>query len=248
MEALIAAGRTAVEAKAMTLAELRPILGRAFPGTNATSLSYAFHYSAPLVQVPPRGLWGKGGAPRVTTAEAWLKKPLAKPSQEKTVLRYLSAFGPASVADAQAWSGLTKLGAVFEALRSKLVTFHDETGRELFDLPDAPRPDPDTPAPPRFLPVYDNAVLGLANRERILKGVPSRAVPQNLNVRTFLIDGFVAGFWKIEEGKKHATLMLEPFGKFAKKDEREIAAEGKRLLAFAVPDAEKREVKFGQVY
>lgn len=247
MDALVATGRAAVEETPLTLAELRPMLAAAFPGFNATSLSHAFHYSAPLVQVPPRGLWGEGGLPRVTTAERWLKKPLAKPAPEKTVLRYLAAFGPASVMDAQAWSGLTKLGPAFEALRPKLATFRDETGRELFDLPAAPRPDADTPAPPRFLPVYDNVTLGFANRDRILKGAPPRAVPQSVNVRAFLIDGFVAGFWKIDERKDHASLTLEPFRKLAKPDERALVAEGRQLLAFAAPDG-KAEVRFGRVY
>ena len=148
----------------------------------------------------------------------------------------------------QAWSGVTKLAAVFEALRPKLATFRDETGRELFDLPDAPRPDAGTPAPPRFLPVYDNLTLGFANRDRILGLAPSRAVPQNLNVRAFLIDGFVAGFWKIEEAKGRAMLTLEPFGALAKKDQRALVAEGRKLLAFAMPEATKAEVKFGRVY
>ena len=127
------------------------------------------------------------------------------------------------------------------------MTFRDEGGRELFDLPDAPRPDSGTPAPPRFLPVYDNVTLGFANRERILAGVPPRAVPQSVNVRAFLIDGFVAGFWKVEEGKGAATLMLEPFAKLAAKDERALMAEGRELLKFAARKA-KGAVRLGQVY
>ena len=248
MEALVAAGRAAVEKTSLTLAELRPIFGAAFPGYDETALSWAFHYFTPLVQVPPRGLWGEGGLPRVTTIEKWLRKPLGEPSPERLVLRYLAAYGPASVADMQAWAGLTKLGAMFDALRPKLATFRDESGRELFDLPDAPRPDPDTPAPPRFLPVYDNAVLGFANRDRILAGAPPRAVPQNLNVRAFLIDGFVAGFWKVDEEKEGAILTLEPFRRLAQKDRRALREEGRKLLAFAAPEAGKREVRFGAVY
>lgn len=247
MDALIAIGRAVVEKTPLTLAELRPILGAAFPGYDETALSWAFHYLTPLVQVPPRALWGEGGLPRVTTVETWLRRPLREPEPEQLVLRYLAAFGPASIADMQAWAGLTKLGAFFEALRPKLVTFRDETGRELFDLPHAPRPDPDTRAPPRFLPVYDNVVLGLANRDRILAGTPPRAVPQNLNVRAFLIDGFVAGFWKIDEAKDAATLTLEPFGTLKPKDRRALAEEGHDLLAFAAPEA-KHAVRFATVY
>jgi hypothetical protein len=245
--AVVAAGRRAVEKRPMTLAELRPVLAEAFPGYDATALSYVFHYSAPLVQVPPRGLWREGGLPRVTTAEAWIKPKADTPDLPRLVLRYLKAYGPASVADMQAWSGLTRLGAAFEELRPKLATFLDEAGRELFDLPDAPRPEEKTPAPPRFLPVYDNVTLGFANRERILSGAPPQAVPKNLNVRSFLIDGFVAGFWKLDEGKGKATLTLEPFAPLRKSDERAIVAEGRDLLKFAAPGA-KGVVSFGTVY
>lgn len=241
----VAAGRSALEERPLTWVELRNHLAARWPEHEPVALLRAVQFSLPLVQVPPRGLWGKSGAARVTTAEAWLGKPLAKnASLEKLVLRYLAGFGPASVMDAQAWSGLSKLVAVFEKLRPKLRTFRDEAGRELFDLPDAPRPDPATPAPPRFLPVYENAVLGYANRGRILRGGPKTAQPQNVNVRGFLIDGFVAGFWKIVDEKKRATLMLEPFKPLSKKDERAAAKEGERLLAFAAGNSTAHEIRF----
>jgi hypothetical protein len=238
--AVVAAARKAVHGKAMTLVDLRKVLAPRFPEFDAAHLSYLFHYAAPLVQVPPRGLWSKGGAPKVTTLDHWLGRPMPKrPSIEKIVLRYLAAFGPASVMDAQGWSGLTKLAPVFETLRKQLVTFADDTGRELFDLPDAPRPDEDTPAPPRFLPVYDNVTLGFANRDRIINAKPKKPPADNAWVKSFTIDGFVAGFWKVEAaGKKRATLKLEPFGKLAKKDERALIAEGRRLLKFVAPKAE----------
>lgn len=244
-EEFIAAGRAAVEERPLTWPEVRKHLAARWPEHNLVALLRAVQFTLPLVQVPPRGLWGKSGTPRVTTAEAWLGKPLTKnPSAEKLVLRYLAGFGPASVMDAQAWSGLTKLGGVFEKLRPKLVTFEDETGRELFDLPDAPRPDPDTPAPPRFFPVYENAVLGYANRERILRGGPKTPPPQNVNVKGFLVDGFVSGFWKIAREKGGATLMIEPFKKLARKDASALAKEGTGLLAFAAGDVERREIRF----
>jgi hypothetical protein len=226
MKALVAVGRAAVEEKPMALAELRPILASAFP-------SYAFHYTAPLVQVPPRGLWRKAGKPRLTTLESWLGSPLTSPMPEEIVRRFLAAFGPASIMDAQAWSGLTKLGAVFETLRNELVVVHDENGRELFDLPDAPRPDPDRPAPPRFLPVYDNLVLAFADRSRVLREGPKTLQPENVNMRLFLLDGFGAGFWKIIEDKDRARLVIEPFRTLSKKDKTALADEGQRLLAFA---------------
>ena len=210
-----------------------------------SSLSHAFHYATPLVQVPPRGLWRKGGAPRVTTVEHWLGMPLApSAAPDGMILRYLAAFGPASVADAQSWSGLAKLAPAFERLRPKLVTFRDETGRELFDLPDAPRPDPETPAPVRFLPEYDNVVLGHADRSRIINGGPKIPPAQNATVRSFLVDGIVSGFWKIDEERARATLTIEPFAGLRKRDATALAREGERLLRFAAPDAASRDIRF----
>jgi hypothetical protein len=246
--ALVALGRRAVEARPLALAELRPLLRARFPGRDPTALAYLFHYSAPLVQVPPRGLWRASGLPRVTTAPHWLGRALAKPVPEALVLRYLAAFGPASIRDAQAWSGLAELAPVFERLRRRLVTFREEDGRELFDLPDAPRPDPDTRAQPRFLPVYDNAILGFARRERILHGAPPRAVPQNQNLRSFLVDGFVAGFWRLDEAKGRATLLLEPFARLSRSDAADLVAEAERLLTFLAPEAAKAVVRFGKAY
>ncbi len=236
--AVVRAARAAVEANAMTLVELRKILAPRFPEFDAAHLSYLFHYAAPLVQVPPRGLWSKSSAPKVTTVEHWLGKPVAKrPAVDKIVLRYLAAFGPASAMDAQSWSGLTKLGPVFEKLRPRLVTFADDGGRELFDLPEASRPDADTPAPPRFLPVYDNLTLGFANRDRIAGAKPRKPPADNVWVKSFTVDGFIAGFWKEAGG----TLTLEPFGAVSKKQTSALVAEGRRLLAFLAPD-EKHEV------
>ena len=144
----------------------------------------------PLVQVPPRGLWGKGGNPTLARLETWFGAPMAtEPSIDRMVLRYLGAFGPASVMDCQEWCGLTRLSDVFERLRPQLVTFRAETGRELFDLPDAPRPDADTPAPVRFLPQYDNLLLGHADRSRVISD-EVRALPSPT-----LWVGSVAGRW-----------------------------------------------------
>ena len=242
---LIALGRGAIEEKPRTLAELRALFAARWPGHDPVALSYAFHYATPLVQVPPRGLWGQGGAPRVTTAEHWLGEPLARSTApDAMILRYLTAFGPASVADAQAWSGLTRLAESFERLRPKLVTFRDESGRELFDLPNAPRPDPETPAPVRFLPEYDNVTLGHADRSRIIQGGLKIPPPENLTARGFLVDGIVAGFWKIENEKGRATLVIEPFARLARKDAAAVAREGERLLAFAAPGAAVHDIRF----
>jgi len=159
------------------------------------------------------------------------------------VLRYLAAYGPATAADAQNWSAMPSLKDAFEKLRPKLVTMR-EGRRELFDLPDAPRPGEDTKAPVRFIPEYDNLVLSHQDRSRIIADDHrKRVLTANLQVRaTFLVDGFVAGSWKIDRQKDLATLVLEPFVKIAKRTVAELEEEGERLLEFAEPDAGRRAV------
>ena len=147
--------------------------------------------------------------------------------------------------DIQAWCGLTKLGAVVERLRPRLRVFHDEAGRELFDLPDAERPDPDTPAPVRFLPEYDNALLGYKDRTRMIGDVRRRLVDPGIpgNFRTFLVDGRVGGRWKMERERECATLTIEPVVRLTKNDTSDLTEEGARLLAFLVPDDSSRDVR-----
>jgi len=201
------------------------------------------------VQVPPRGVWGASGPATWTTVEAWLGRPLAaKPSQDDMVLRYLAAFGPATVADVRAWSGVPGLREVVERLRRRLRTFRNERGDELFDLPGAPRPDPDTPAPPRFLPYYENALLSYADRTRFLGHGPrvQAHASDGLLVGTVLVDGFVNARWKIVRDDGKATLTIEPFAKLGRADQAALAEEGARLLAFAVADAHARDVRFAR--
>src|SRR5215213_8127679 len=177
IEALSAAGRALLEERPRTAKELGVLLQERWPERDPASLARAIRHLVPLVQVPPRGVWGKSGPAAHTTAEAWLGRPLDRdPSLEEMVVRYLGAFGPASVKDAQTWSGLTRLREVFERLRPRLRTFRDEEGTELFDLPGAPRPDPDTPAPARFVAAFDNLILSHADRTRIIATEHRKAI------------------------------------------------------------------------
>jgi hypothetical protein len=203
----------------------------------------------PLIQVPPRGLWRRSGAVAHTSIEAWLGEPPEEwLTVDAMVLRYLRAFGPASVRDAQIWCGLTRLSEVFERLRPQLVVFQDEQGRELFDLPDAPRPDPDIPAPVRFLYDYENMLLSYADRSRVI--VPERVqrvvARQNESISTFLLDGFVAGTWQIERDRGRATLLVRPIVTLSRRDAKELREEGAGLIDFAAADGAVRDVVIGE--
>ncbi|WP_030956213.1 DNA glycosylase AlkZ-like family protein, partial [Streptomyces sp. NRRL S-481] len=167
--------------------------------------------------------------------------PAATP--DAAVPRYLAAFGPASVRDMQTWAGLTRLGDAFERLRPELVTFRDDKGVELFDLPDAPRPDPDTPAPPRFLPEFDNLLLSHADRTRVVRPEHrGRSWQGNIAYPTLLVDGFLAGLWRLEED----ALVIEPFDRLTRTQRDEVTAEGERMLRVMHPET-SYDIRFGVV-
>jgi hypothetical protein len=160
------------------------------------------------------------------------------------ILRYLAAFGPASIADAQAWSGLSRLRESFERLAPALRTFRDEKGRTFYDVRTGPLPDPDTPAPPRFLPEYDNLFLAHADRSRIGSGEHRAQLLQaGGTIRTFTIDGFIAGTWAMALAKGDAVLTLRPFERLPQGARRELEEEGERLLAFLAPEARRSDVR-----
>ena len=244
----------------LTRVELGARLAPRWPDHDPASLAYAASHLLPLVQVPPRGLWGEPNhRAAFMLANAWLagRDPSASPSPplgldptpmeqstmlEQLVLRYLAAYGPASVADAQAWSGLSRLREVTDRLGSRLRAFTGPDGADLLDLPDAPRPDPDVPAPPRFLPEYDNLLLSYAERSRVIPH--RRPVPlppgHGATVGTLLIDGLWQADWKISQG----VLEIEPSGSLSPDDRAAVAAEGERLLGFAAPAIAVRDVRF----
>lgn len=248
VSAVLAAGRAFVEAEPRTFRALGEHLLERWPGHDRMALEQTIRTGVPLVQVPPRGLWGRSGAVAHTSIEAWLGAPPPEwLTVDGLVLRYLRAFGPASVMDAQMWCGLTRLRDVFERLRPELVVFRDEQGRELFDVPEGPRPDPDVPAPPRFLYDYENMLLSYADRSRAI--LPERleriVAPLNESISTFLVDGFVAGTWRIERDRGRATLLIRPLVPLSKPDERTLLDEGAGLVAFVAGDGATHDVAVG---
>ncbi len=239
-EALLAAARDLLDEAPRTRAELGRLLAGRFPGRDPASLAYAVSLLLPVVQVPPRGVWGTTGPAALAPLESWLGRPVdADPAPDPVVLRYLGAFGPATVRDVQAWSGLTRLREVVERLRPRLRTFRDEAGAELFDLPDAPRPDPDTPAPVRFLPEYDNLLLSHADRTRV--NPDRRPVPlppgNGASFGTVLVDGVFRATWAITRAPERATLTVRPYPALSTSDSVAVTEEGARMLAFTDPDA-----------
>ncbi|MHA6619874.1 winged helix DNA-binding domain-containing protein [Pseudonocardia sp. DLS-67] len=191
----------------------------------------------PMVQAPPRGLWRVTAGARNVRMASWLGREIdqqatdgADPVGATLVRRYLAAFGPAASADLRAWCGLAGLPRAVAAVRDELVAFRDERGRELLDLPDAPRPDPDTPAPVRFLPAFDNAILGYDDRSRIVDDAH-----RGLSVageRAVLVDGRVAATWTVVADGGAATVVVTPLRRFSRADRTAVAEEGRELAAF----------------
>jgi hypothetical protein len=243
--ALVEAGRALLDERARSFSQLGKLLHERWPDRDATSLAQAIRGLVPLVQVPPRGIWGAGGQVTCATAETWLGRPLdPDPSPDEIVLRYLAAFGPASVRDVQLWSGLTRLGEVVEQQRPRLRTFRDESGQELFDVPCAPLPDPDTPAPSRFLPEFDNVLFSHVDRTRIIPRDHHKRVIATRVPAMVLNDGYVCGSWKIQRSKESATLLVDLFEPLSKEDRAAVAEEGTKLLAFAAADTGTHDVRF----
>ncbi len=245
MDAVLAAAAPLLDERPRTKAELRSLLGAMWPDFDADAIANGVAYLMPLVQVPPRGLWGRGGQPTLARLETWLGAPMDEhPDLDRMILRYLGAYGPASVMDAQAWSGLTRLTEAFERLRPRLLTFRAETGRELFDLPEAPRPDADTPVPIRFLPQYDNILLGHADRRRIVPDEVRALPPSTLWVGSVLVDGLVGGAWRVVDRGSTSTMEVAARVKLAARQSVEIEAEAAGLVTYLRSSASGHEVRF----
>src|SRR5690606_16346720 len=230
-----AAGRARLaDGEPRTLAEVAAALSGRWPGPSRRALGeMVVSALVPVVQAPPRGVWRVKAGVRNVLLSSWLGREPDPPAPDGSdpagralVRRYLAAFGPAATADLRAWCGLAGLPGAVAAVREELVSFRDQRGRELLDLPGAPRPDPDTPAPGRFLPAFDHAILGYQD--------PSPNVPdadRGLSVaghRAVLVDGRVAATWEAGAG----TVTISPLRTLSRGERDAVAEEGEELASF----------------
>jgi hypothetical protein len=240
VDEVVAAGLELIAAEGpRTRAQLSAALRPRWPDADPLATSYAVTFNAPLVQVPPRGLWGQSGQATWAHAPDYLGAPLDEgAAPDEYVLRYLRAFGPATPSDVRTWCGITGLRAVIDRLRPGLRTFVGEDGKELLDVPDGLLPDPDTPAPPRFLPEYDNVALSHADRSRLFKGLgPGAPFFTGKWVGVLLVDGFYRANWQLVDGVVSIDRFVSS-GDDPPGSVEAIEAEGLRLAAFVSPDAD----------
>jgi hypothetical protein len=218
----------------LTSGELGKRLAETWPDAEPLALAQVLHCSETLIQIPPTRLWGHGGPPLLSRIENWTGAPVGPAIDlPKLVLRYLAAYGPASVMDMQNWSGLTRLAEAFDTVRDRLVEFRGEDGRILFDLPEGQRPDPDTPAPVRFMPEYDNVWLGFADRYRIQPELARlRMTLVNGYIAAFTVDGFIAGNWTLKRNKDDIAITILPFRTLTEAETADVEAEAHAHGAF----------------
>jgi hypothetical protein len=238
-------GRELLGEQPCTPAQLRAALGERFPAADPASLVQALRSWLPLVQVPPRGVWGQGGGPVYGLLEDWLGEPLSDADPADLVRQYLAAFGPATPADMQKWSGCTGLKRVFTAM--DLRTYTAEDGRVLYDLPDAGLADPAQEVSARLVADFDNLLLSHADRTRILApGHKTRVITVNGLVRgTVLVDGFVGGTWQFARTDGAAAIDVTPFAPLRAADRSALEGEALGLLAAGDPGA-AHEVRFAE--
>src|SRR5712692_6295077 len=200
---------------------------------------------ADLVSAPPGGHWANGGtdAPYVA-ARHWIAAGSRPPEEDALRLlinRYLAAFGPASLADIAQFAGQVpaRIRPVLERLAPSLRRFSDEQGHPLFDLPRAPRPASETKAPIRFLPRYDELLIGYEHRDRVIaaRHRPTVYSKNAIIEAVFLVDGLAAGTWSLETTRADAVLWIRPFGTLARGDRAAALAEGEKLARFMAPEA-----------
>jgi hypothetical protein len=254
LEEVLETARQLLADQPLTLGEMASHLAERFPAADPTALSHVVRARESLVQVTPRGMWRRSGKAAHTTISAWLGHEHVAatpvPDIEQLVLRYLAAFGPATVRDAQNWSGLTRLSEVFDRLSDRLVvltdTEPDAGGRSLYDLPDAPRPDADTPAPARLLYDYDNLLRSHEDRSRVVTDEWRKraSAPNGVPPQPLLLEGATAGSWALTSGAARAVLTVETYEPLDGTQETDIATEAMSLLDLLAPEAGERDVRF----
>jgi hypothetical protein len=239
--------RNLVESQPRTLNELSKILKKTWMDLEPDTLAAAARNLVPLVQIPPRGIWGAKGKAVHTSAEHWLSQSLVTDySLETLILRYLKAYGPGTISDIQYWSGLTQIRELIRELRPQLNIYFDKDGNELFDAPDSEIWDTDTPVPVRYLAEFDNILLSHKDRSRIISDeYRNRVFTVNGIIKaTFLIDGFVQGLWRFESQRNSTTLIIEPFKPLLQSDKNELVIEGTKLLDFAAVNSRVKDIQF----
>jgi Winged helix DNA-binding domain len=227
------AARQAFAARPMTFSEIKELIRSLDPDSDVDALSYGVRTHLELISVPNDTRWRFGGRVPFALAEDWLERGLAAPDPGEMVRRYLAAFGPATPGDATAWSGVGGMRPLFEQMRDELRVFRDEAGRELFDIPGGELPPADTEVPVRFLPEFDNTLLGHRDRTRVIANEhrPLVYLTAGRMVGTVLLDGFAAAAWRVKDGE----VAIEPFRKLTKAEKAAIAPEAEALRAWLKP-------------
>ncbi|TDC44496.1 winged helix DNA-binding domain-containing protein [Actinomadura sp. KC345] len=234
LDELAASGRRVMtDGEPRTVRELVEAVEERWPAPGRQALGEMLLSVVPVAQSPPRGVWRAKAGVRNVMISSWLGREIdplpedgSDPVGQALVRRYLAAYGPAASADLRAWCGLAGLPAAVSAIREELVDFRDERGRVLLDLPGAPRPDPGTPAPVRFLPAFDNAILGYQARGRIIDDA-DRGVSV-AGERVVLVDGRVAATWSAGDDGVAVT----PLRRLSREERSAVAEEGGRLASF----------------
>jgi hypothetical protein len=249
LEAMVAWGKAILGDRDLGAAEMQELAKRDWPDFDPVNVKSSVHWLQPLVQVPPRGLWKTNARPRWAMAEAWLCESFDESYDlADLTLRYITAYGPIGVGDFQVWSRLTGAKQAMARLRPQLRMFRDEAGKELLDVPGAEWPDPETPVPVRLLGAFDNLWLSHKDRSRVLDDRHRLKIINNgIGRPTILVDGFVAGRYRVTVKKDIATLTAEPFRRYTRDERREVAAEAERLLAFLEPGLSHR-IEFADTF
>lgn len=229
--AVAAATASLLADEPLSAAEIGQRLSPRWPDAAPRDLGNVGRSALALVQVPPRATWGGAGITRYAELERWVEAPPQPMPLDTLVERYLAAFGPATVMDIQAWSGLTRLGPVVDGMRERLAHFVNEDGKDLWDLPDAPRPGPDVTAPPRLIAEFDNVLIGHANRSRII-APEHKSVHMPINGVTpgsVLVGGMFTGTWSTERKARQQRITITLLRRIATRDAESLEHQALRL-------------------